>query len=284
MNYMNERIIISLTTWNKRINNIPVVLDTIFKQTVTPDLVVLNLAIDEVVPEDVQHYIDSHSIEVNRVSDTKVYKKLIPTLKKYPNDCVISIDDDWLYPDGMIEDFVKMHNRYPDYPISGNRIVMNGMQCHCGCASLQKACYFGEFIDYIDRGVIFNCPSDDMVYTYFSNKARHPYIRTSELYFENMTPYNNDISYSDSDVRDSGIKFSYDFLVKKYGKIENVFLPYIKDFYLSDLLLKIHERDVERESWIACRKIENEIKQTKAYRLGSFLLKPLIWIRHKFSQ
>lgn len=280
---MKERIIISLTTWSKRINNIPAVLDTIFKQTVSPDLVVLNLAMDEVVPKDVQHYIDYHNIEINRVPDTKVYKKLIPTLKKYPNDCVISIDDDWLYPEGMIEDFVDIHNRYPNFPVSGNNIVMNGMQCHCGCASLQKACYLGEFIEYIDQGVINNCVSDDIVYTFFSNKAGHPYIRTSELYYENMTPYNNEISYSDSDVGLNGIKKSYDYLVKRYGKIDNIFHPYINDIYLSDLLLKIYNRDVERESWIACRKIENEIKQTKAFRIGSFLLRPLIWIRYKIS-
>ena len=83
---MTERIIVSLTTWSKRIGNIPVVLDTIFNQTVQPDLVVLNLAHDEIIPEDVKHYINSHNIEINRVKDTKVYKKLIPTLKKYPND------------------------------------------------------------------------------------------------------------------------------------------------------------------------------------------------------
>ena len=147
---VKERVIVSLTTYSKRIGNIPVVLDTIFAQTVPPDLVVLNLAYDEVIPEYVIKYIESHSIEVNRVPDTKVYKKLIPTLKKFPQDSIISIDDDFLYPSNMIEDFLHIHKLYPNNPISGNDVVQYGMQCHCGCASLMKYCFLGNEIDYID--------------------------------------------------------------------------------------------------------------------------------------
>lgn len=171
---VKEKIIVTLTTWSKRISNIPIVLDTIYKQTLPPDLVVLNLAFDEVIPTDVQQYLDQHSVEVNRVEDTKVYKKLIPTLKKYPHDCIISIDDDWLYPEGMIEEFVKFHKLYPNNPISGNKEVFCGIQCHCGCASLTKASFWGEYLNMIDGDVIVNCPSDDMVYSYLSTLAGHP--------------------------------------------------------------------------------------------------------------
>ena len=76
---MDERIIVSMTTYSKRVANIPAVLDTIFAQTLLPDLVVINFAIDEVIPDNVQSYINSHNIELNRVPDTKVYKKIIPT-------------------------------------------------------------------------------------------------------------------------------------------------------------------------------------------------------------
>ena len=53
-----ERIIVSLTTYSKRIGNIPTVLETIFNQTQKPDLVVLNLAFNESIPDDVQNYIE----------------------------------------------------------------------------------------------------------------------------------------------------------------------------------------------------------------------------------
>lgn len=183
MHLTKERIIISMTSYKHRLKNIPTVLDTIYAQTLRPDLVVLNLAFDEEVPDEVQNYIAKHKIEVNRVKDTKVYKKLIPTLKKYPNDCIITIDDDFLYPKGMIEDFWKVHIQYPDFPISGNKVFYNVYQCHCGCASLMKADYLGNYIDNIDEDVMRNCPCDDIVYTYLSNKNGHPYMRTCGLYF-----------------------------------------------------------------------------------------------------
>ena len=129
---MQERIIVTMTTYNKRIGNIPTVLDTIFKQTIHPDIVVINLAYEEIIPDKVQIYMETHNIEVNRVPDTKVYKKIVPTLKKYPDDCVINIDDDKLYPPEMIADFMDIHKKYPNNPISGNRQVFGGRQCHHG--------------------------------------------------------------------------------------------------------------------------------------------------------
>lgn len=194
----SEKIIVSLTTWKPRIGNIPVVLDTIFDQTKRPDKVVLNLSFDEIIPDDIQDYIDHHNVEIFRVPDTKVYKKLIPTLLRYPDDCIISIDDDFLYPKTMIEDFWETHLRFPDSPISGNAVVLFEMQCHCGCASLTKAEFFGKYLPMIDAALMENCLSDDIVYTFLSTKNKHPYLRTEHQYFENMESYNSVISYTES--------------------------------------------------------------------------------------
>ena len=75
---VNEEIIVSLTTWSARIKNIPVVLDSIYNQTIKPNKVVLNLSVGEIVPSELEHYITEHQIEVNYVPDTKVYKKTFP--------------------------------------------------------------------------------------------------------------------------------------------------------------------------------------------------------------
>ena len=175
---MKEKIIVSLTSYGKRLNNLPVVLDTMYAQTLPPDLVVLNLAYEEILPKDVENYLRSHNVEINRVADTKVYKKIIPTLKKYPDDCIICIDDDWLYPPQMIEDFMNIHKKYPNNPISGNKFIYKGMQCHCGCASLVKKEYFGEYLDLFDNDIYVNCKSDDVFYTYCAAKNNIPYDRT----------------------------------------------------------------------------------------------------------
>lgn len=189
-------IIITLTTWKKRINNIPDVLDSIFNQTVSPDLVVLNLAVDEVLPERVEKYLITHNVEINRVPDTKVYKKILPTISKYKEADIICIDDDWIYPDYMIADFMATHKKHPNMPITGNYIVYKHLNCHCGCASLVKYEYFGDFLNVIDDEVIKNCPSDDILFTYLAAKNGHYYCRTKEYYFGNMKPYGAENPYS----------------------------------------------------------------------------------------
>lgn len=274
---MVERIIVSLTTWSKRIQNIPIVLDTIFNQTLPPDFVVINLAYEEVVPENIQQYIDEHDIEVNRVPDTKVYKKLIPTLKRYPNDCIITIDDDFLYPAGMIEDFINMHKKYPQHPITGNRAVMGGMLCHCGCASLVMASHFGNQFDNIDADVLSHCTSDDVVYTYFANKAGHPYINSTGLYFYNMTQYNNVDGYSAENIDfQNGIQESLDYLVSRFGSISNFFSGYVPDAYIAHILQTLCAQSVEREILDKARK---EITDTTTFKLGYMLLTPIRWLK-----
>lgn len=276
---MEEKIIVTLTTWSKRIDNIPTILDTIFKQTLPPDLVVLNLAFEEIVPDEVQSYISKHNIEINRVKDTKVYKKLIPTLKKYPNDCVISIDDDWLYPQGMIEEFISIHKKYPNLPISGNRVIVCGMQCHCGCASLTKASYFGEYLNVVDDDVMMNCPSDDMVYTYFATKSGHPYVRTEHEYYENMEPFNAQEGYSQMTDEIDPILVSLRYLEKRFGKVKIKYEPYINDKCIADLIDEI--RVIREEQYIneTIRETEERIYSTYSFRVGQAIVKPFRWMK-----
>ena len=274
---MSEKIIVSLTSWSKRINNLPTVLNTILEQTVKPDYIVLNLAYGEVLPDNVAEYLRIHNVEIIRVADTKVYKKLIPTLKKYPNDIVITIDDDWLYPCGMIEDFMNIHQHFPNNPISGNHVVCFGMQCHCGCASLTKREFFGTLLDYVDDNLMTNCPSDDIVYTYLALSSGHVYVRTRDQYFTNMIPLNNESSYTKEVVCDSGIGRTFDYLTKRFGKIDVDLSSYLQDPYMAELVYDISESKMS----IAKKEAEKKIRSTYAYRLGRFLLKPFSWIKNR---
>ena len=273
---MNERTIVSLTSYEPRFQNLPTVLDTILAQAVKPDLIVLNLAHEAIVPNDVQEYLDRHNIEVFRVEDTKVYKKLIPTLKRYPNDIVISIDDDWLYPEEMIADFLERHSQYPNHPISGNKLVFSEMICHCGCASLTKAEFFGEYLDMIDQKIIQNCSCDDIVYTFFANKAGHPYITTEKEYFTNLAPYNEGHGYSETFEEEHRVEKSFSFLIQKYGAPPHFTDTYISDPYIADLLYHIHTAD-KRNS---IKNTQIEIRSSARYKLGKLLLKPFSFMHH----
>lgn len=272
---MDEQIIVSLTTWSARIRNIPAVLDSIYSQSLLPDKVVLNLAYDEVVPDEVQAYIVAHKIEVHRTKDTKVYKKLFPTLIRYPQACVINIDDDFIYPSGMIEDFMKIHAKYPNNPISGNKYVMYGLTCHYGCASLSKLEHYGGYLDFVDDDLMKECPCDDIACTYFASKSGHPHVVTDGLYDTNMESYNETEPYSPPN--DDRIEKSYAYLVNRFGEINinNLLNGYIDNRYVSDILSNMYD-EIKKEQYDIVRfRTEVSIRNSKAYRLGKLLLKPL---------
>ncbi len=274
---MVEKIIISFTSWSPRFENIPQVLDSIFAQTVLPDRVVLNLSKGDTLPENILHYLENHSVGIFEVPDTKVYKKLLPTLMRYPNDCVISIDDDWIYPKTMIEEFVELHRLYPNNPISGNHVYLKGLKCHCGCASLTKADYLGNYISCIDEEVIKNCLSDDVVYSYFATKAGHPYICTRNEYFENMQEISPVSPYSKQE--ENQINSTITYLNHRFGVIKLDFSNYLTD----PMLKEIYQNHIVESELQAYEKGCAKIRHTHSYRLGAFLLRPFKWIKEQIS-
>lgn len=274
---MREKIIISLTSWAPRFENIPQVLDSIFSQTILPDKIVFNRSKGDILPVNVLQYLENHKVEIFDVPDTKVYKKLLPTLVRYPEDCIISIDDDWMYPKTMIEDFVETHHNYPNNPISGNKEFLNGMKCHCGCASLTKAEYFGNYISCIDEEVMANCLSDDVVYSFFATKAGHPYVYTQKEYFENMQALSPVSPYTQQG--ENHILSTIDYLYRRFGVIKLDFSLYLSD----PMLINIYQNlSIENNSY-SFEEGANMIRQTHSYRLGAFLLKPLKWMKGLFS-
>lgn len=273
-----ENVVVSLTSYGIRLKNLPNVLDTIYAQTMLPDVVVLNLAYDEIIPDVVDVYLKNHRVIINRVHDTKVYKKIIPTFKLFPNDCVICIDDDWLYPDGMIADFMHIHSMYPNNPISGNKYIYRGMQCHCGCASLVKSSFFGDYLDSVDEEVMRLCHSSDILYSYFAAKAGHPYIRTNGLYFLNMTPFNESVSYTKS-VNNGALK-TYEFLTERFGPLCGNINEYHKiknDEYIGNIINEI-ENGLIHDVNFYYEKYTN-VLNCNSYRLGHFILFPFILLK-----
>ncbi len=271
-----ERIIVSLTSWEKRFGNIPAVLDTIFNQTLSPELVVINLNENETVPQHVTDYLTSHKVIINHVSYKKVYKKIIPTLKLYPNDCIIGIDDDWLYPPTMIEDLWNTHIKYPNNPISGNREFINGYTCHCGCASLTKASFFDNF-NLIDQEVMNNCPSDDAIYTYFSVRSGHPYVWAKGLYYTNMQAYNSIESYSPSDRVFDAVGISWQYLISRFGDLKPLNELFLQDEMIRNIIQKKQEFEISK----AFSDGKKSIQSTIADKISSAIFKPFRWLTKK---
>lgn len=114
-----ERIIVSLTTYPKRIATTTKALERIFAQSLKPDKIVLWLSEDN-FPEKEQELplvllaMKQRGLEIKWCQgDIRSYKKLVPALKEYPNDIIITLDDDLFYDLELIE---KLYNSYQKYP------------------------------------------------------------------------------------------------------------------------------------------------------------------------
>lgn len=199
-----ERYIITLTSWPKRINYVETVLKSILTAYVKPDKIVINLSSEEFpnkendLPNKLKELMSSYKIiEINWLkNNTKVWKKILPTLVKYPNDCIIGIDDDFLYPMDFLKTFKESHEKSPNQPIFGTRVFCwNKVMQHCGTGSLDKLEWFGKYLNILDDECL-NYIGDDDYYTlcYFANKKQP--ISTPKRYHTNMKALTNADSFS----------------------------------------------------------------------------------------
>lgn len=117
INNNNSNIIVSLTSFPARINQAWISIETIFQQNYKPNKVVLVLSEIEFpnkkLPKKIQQQIH-RGLEIIWTNDNiRSYKKLIPTIKRYPHATIITIDDDIFYEPWRLEDLVDFSKQYP---------------------------------------------------------------------------------------------------------------------------------------------------------------------------
>lgn len=122
----NKRIIASLTSYPARMSTVHRVIETILSQTVQPDKIILYLADeqfpDRELPQTLIDLAKTGKFEVRWwPQDIRSFKKLIPALTEFPDDNIVTFDDDILYPPNIIERLVEKHRKYPN-AICGCRI------------------------------------------------------------------------------------------------------------------------------------------------------------------
>lgn len=113
-----KEIIVSLTSYPDRMYDIHYTLYSLLHQTLKPDRVILWLA-KEQFPNMESDIADS-ILDLKRLGlsimwceDIKSYKKLIPALEQFPNDIIITADDDIYYPENWLE---LLYNSYLKNP------------------------------------------------------------------------------------------------------------------------------------------------------------------------
>lgn len=115
--YCNQEIIISLTTYNKRLHQVYLSIESLMQQSMKANKIVLWLSSDyqnKLLPP-VLALQQKRGLEIYYCDDIKSYKKLIPSLKKYPDSVIITVDDDVYYNHNFIENFIFSYLKSPNY-------------------------------------------------------------------------------------------------------------------------------------------------------------------------
>lgn len=112
-----SRIIVSLTSFPARIKRLWLVIETILRQTQKPDLIILWLSKEQFpVLDSVPHSLlklQKRGLIIRlEEGDLRSHKKYYYTFREYPNDIIITIDDDIFYPSYMIKEMVNESLRF----------------------------------------------------------------------------------------------------------------------------------------------------------------------------
>jgi len=117
--FFSKDIVVSLTSYPARINAVPETLKSILTQSFKPWKVVIWLAREQfpgmerdLPPELV--VLKNIGLSIEWCEDIRSYKKLIPSLSKYPEKIIVTADDDIIYKKNWLAQLVIAHIREPD--------------------------------------------------------------------------------------------------------------------------------------------------------------------------
>ena len=121
--------VVSLTSYGKRLDIVHLTILSLMRQSVRPDRIVLWLDIEEgssAVP-DALRKLEEYGLDIRYgCEDLKGHKKYFWALREFADSCVITVDDDVMYPADTVESLLAAHNRYPDAVVARrvNRMVL----------------------------------------------------------------------------------------------------------------------------------------------------------------
>lgn len=111
-----RKLIVSLTSIPSRIDKVWITTESLLRQTYKPDKIILWLAEDEFqnvkLPVQLIEQ-QKRGLQICYCDNLRSYKKFYYTAKKYPNDYIVTVDDDIIYAENMLEMLVKTYRKNP---------------------------------------------------------------------------------------------------------------------------------------------------------------------------
>lgn len=156
MKSRGKKIIVSLTSYPKRIDTIWLTIETLLHQTVKPDMVILWLAEEQfsgynALPDTLLK-LRERGLTIKFCDDLRSHKKYFYTMQEYSEDIIILVDDDMFYPYDTIEKLIKLHEKYPNDVCTMTAQVME----HNKLPSEWKNPKLGKKYEHSDKIQIFS--------------------------------------------------------------------------------------------------------------------------------
>ena len=130
--YENKMVILSMTTIPRRLKRLKDNLPSLLNQSYKFDKLVINID-DNLSSEDYEKYNEISNIddriEINKAeAKWRSCNKLLPTIIKYPDEIIITVDDDIFYPKDCVKLLVEEYRKHKDCIITHeiNPIFING--------------------------------------------------------------------------------------------------------------------------------------------------------------
>lgn len=113
----SPKIYISLTTYEPRFKTLLPCLKSLLNQDLKPDGIFVWLDCKETdFPKGLKK-LSEYGINYNynyNYEDIKPHKKYFYSMKKFPNDIIITVDDDAIYPTDLVSSLYKTYLKYPN--------------------------------------------------------------------------------------------------------------------------------------------------------------------------
>lgn len=116
------KVIVSMASYEKRFSTLHLCLESVLKQSIKPDKVLLFLDKQyKTIPYQILE-LQKFGLEICIAKkDLKSHNKYFYTMQQYPDDIIITFDDDVLYSPNLISKLLESYNKHP-FAVSAGRV------------------------------------------------------------------------------------------------------------------------------------------------------------------
>ncbi|MBR4435904.1 MAG: glycosyltransferase family 2 protein [Clostridia bacterium] len=114
-----SRLIVSFTSFPARIDSVKTVLDSLYQQTLQADEIILWLAEEQFpngeadLPLPLREDLEAKRFTLRWCDDLGSHKKYFYAMQEYPEDIIVTVDDDTYYHPDTLQTLMETHTRFP---------------------------------------------------------------------------------------------------------------------------------------------------------------------------